>query len=171
MFSFFGGLLGEPPMIRQTSAGAPSLLGRRRADQASVIPVTAATVTMVVTAAATVVIVTIVVVAVVAVVTPVVVVVTMLAMHMPLTVNRSVFLLIPAVLYEIDAFPAGAVAMAVLAPVPGMAGRDVQIEGRTGDRHTMDDSWLRVEQWWWWETANIDAAVEAGLTDIDRNLG
>lgn len=123
---------------------------------------------MVVTAAATVVIVTIVV---VAVVTPVVVVVTLLAVHMPLTVNRSVFLLIPAVLHEIDAFPAGAVAMAVLAPVPGMAGRDVQIERRTGDRHTMDDSWLRVEQWRWRETANIDAAVEAGLTDIDRNLG
>lgn len=155
-------------MIRQTSAGAPSLPGRRRADQASVIPVTATTVTMVVTAAATVVIVTIVV---VAVVTPVVVVVTLLAVHMPLTVNRSVFLLIPAVLHEIDAFPAGAVAMAVLAPVPGMAGRDVQIERRTGDRHTMDDSWLRVEQWRWRETANIDAAVEAGLTDIDRNLG
>ena len=132
---------------------------------------TATTVTMVVTAAATVVIVTIVVAAVVTVVTPIVVVVTMLAMHMPLTVNRSVFLLIPAVLYEIDAFPAGAVAMAVLAPVPGMAGRDMQIEWRTGDRHAMDHPRRRVEQWRWWETANIDAAVEAGLANVDGHLG
>lgn len=122
---------------------------------------------MVVTAAATMVIVTIVVAAVVTVVAPVVVVVTVLAVDMPLTVNRSVFLLIPAVLNEIDAFAAGAVAMAVLAPVPGMTGRDVQVEWRAGDWYAMDHSWGRVEQRRWREAANVDAAIEARLANID----
>lgn len=158
-------------MIRQTSAGAHSLLGRRRADQASVIPVTAATVTMVVTAAATVVIVTIVVVAVVAVVTPVVVVVTLLAVHMPLTVNRSVFLLIPAVLHRNRRVPRRRRSDGSACPSAGHGREDVQIERRTGDRHAMDDPWLPGRAVAVAETANIDAAVEAGLTDIDRNLG
>jgi len=59
-------------------------------------------------------------------------------------VNRCVFTLIPVVADEIDAFAAGAVAVAVLVPVLGVAGGHAQIERRALIRHGLDDHRLGI---------------------------
>ena len=64
-------------------------------------------------------------------------------------------------LHKIHRLAAGVIACAVLAPVLGMAGRHVHVDGRTGHHHrrALDDDGLCVKQRWWWRVANIDAAI------------
>jgi len=61
-----------------------------------------------------------------------------------LTVDRRIFPLIPLVADEIDTFAAGAIAMAVLVPVLGVAGGHAQIERRALIRHGLDDHRLGI---------------------------
>lgn len=93
------------------------------------------------------------------------------AVTMPFLVARGVFLLIPVVLHEEDPFAAGAVAMAMLSPMPGMAGRNAQIERRAADRRAMDHHGLRKKQRRRREAADVEPAVETRLANIDGDLG
>lgn len=93
------------------------------------------------------------------------------AMAMLFAVARCVFVAVPVVTHEIDALATGAVTPAVLAPMLGMAGRYAQVKRRTSNRHPLDHHRLREEQGRLREAADIDAAVEAGLANADRNLG
>ena len=92
-------------------------------------------------------------------------------MAVALPVLRRVFVAIPVVLHEIDAFAASTVAMAMATPVAGMAGRDTQVQRGAADRPSVDHQRLREKQRRRWETADVDAAIESGLANIDRNLG
>jgi hypothetical protein len=159
-------------MIRQTSAH--NLSGRLWAGHRGRL---VAAVASIVTASATAVVVAIPAAMIVAVIVPVtamvvaVAITTMVAVAVPFAVARGVFLLVPVVLDEVDAFAAGAVAMAMPAPVAGMAGRYAQVERRAADRRAMDHHRFGKEQGRRWETPNVEAAVKAWLADIDRNLG
>lgn len=86
-----------------------------------------------------------------------------------LPVSRCVFTLIPVVADEIDAFAAGVVAVAVLVPVLGMAGWDAQVERRAAVGDGLDHDRFRIEQDWRGVAADVEAAVEAGLADADRD--
>ena len=77
----------------------------------------------------------------------------------------------PETLDDLDTFAASAVAMAVLAPVPGMAGWNAQIKRRAADRGAMDHHGLWKEQRRGREAADVEPAVEARLADIDGDLG
>jgi hypothetical protein len=92
-------------------------------------------------------------------------------MAMALLVTGDVFTLIPAVTDKIDAFAAGAVFMAMLAPMLGMARRDAQVKRRAAHRHRLDHDGLRIEQGRGGKAADIQATVEARLADADRDLG
>lgn len=90
---------------------------------------------------------------------------------MLLTVVRSVVAAIPVILHKIDAFTASVVAAAMLAPVSRVTRRYAHIDRSTryfhaldGSRLTIDHPWLRV-----WIVANIDAAIESGIADTERN--
>ena len=67
-------------------------------------------------------------------------------------------------LHKIHRLAAGVIACAVLAPVLGMAGRHVHVDGRTGHHHrrALDDDGLRVKQRWWRRVAYVDAAIHTG---------
>ena len=67
-------------------------------------------------------------------------------------------------LHKIHRLAAGVVACAMLAPVLGMAGRHVHVDGRTGHHHrrALDDDGLRVKQRWWRRVAYVDAAIHTG---------
>lgn len=80
---------------------------------------------------------------------------------------------VPVVLDEVDPLPAGMVLVAILAPVLGVAGWNVQVDRRAHDRYPLDDDRLRVDQLRRRIAANVDAAIEAGLADAyrDANVG
>jgi len=81
---------------------------------------------------------------------------------------RNVFAVVPVVLHKIDPLPAGAVLVAVLAPVLCMTRRHVQVDRRAHDRHPLNDDRLWVDQLRRRIAANVDAPVETGLADAYR---
>lgn len=86
-------------------------------------------------------------------------------------VTRRVFAVVPVIADEIDAFAAGLITAAVPAPMPGMAGRNAQVERRAAHRYALDHHRLREKQRRLGEAADIDTPVETGLADTDRDLG
>lgn len=84
-------------------------------------------------------------------------------------IARDILALVPVVAHEIDLLAASAVFVAVLAPVPGVAGRDVQIERWLAGRYALDGYWLRIDEDGRGKTADIEAAIEARLADIHRH--
>ena len=86
-----------------------------------------------------------------------------------LTVAWHVLFVVPAILHEIDRLPAGVVLVAVLAPVLLMARTYVQVNRLAcyARWRTLDNDWLSVDQLRLREIADIDAAIEAGLADLD----
>src|SRR5574343_106177 len=105
-----------------------------------------------------------------AVIAPLVVASVVVAMAVvALPVNRRVFLLVPLVANEIHTFAAGVVAVAVLVPLLGVAGRHAQVERRAAVRHGLDHDRFRIEQRRRRVTADVDAAVKTGLADADRD--
>src|SRR5689334_7165873 len=84
-------------------------------------------------------------------------------------VVRNVDVVVPAVLYEINGLPARVVAIAELAPVLRMPGRNAQIDRlahRTG--RALDDDRLRIHDARRGRAADVDAAVEPRLADANR---
>ncbi|MBS1141171.1 MAG: hypothetical protein H6R13_2624 [Proteobacteria bacterium] len=86
-----------------------------------------------------------------------------------LLVARYVLAFIPPVLDEIDALAAGTVFVAVLAPVLGMTGRDAQIDRWAMDGDALDEDRLAIDDRRTWIAADIDLAIETGLTNADRD--
>ena len=80
-----------------------------------------------------------------------------------------VLVLIPVALHKVNAFPAGAVAMAVLSPVLGVTGRHVQVDRRAANRYPFDVNWLWIDDLRRRIAADIDAAIKPGLADTQRN--
>ncbi len=107
--------------------------------------------------------------AVMPVIIPAVIAVITATVIVTLPVAWGIFMVVPVVTDKIDPFATGAVLMAVLAPVLGMAGRDTQVERRATDRAAFDADRLRVEQDGRREAADIEAAIEAWMADIDRD--
>jgi hypothetical protein len=85
----------------------------------------------------------------------------------PFLVAWGIFPLIPVVLNKIDTFVTGVVAMAMPSPIPGMAGWDAQVERWAVHRHRADHHRLRKEKRRGRKAANVEAAIEARLADID----
>lgn len=85
-------------------------------------------------------------------------------------IARDVFTLVPAILHKVDAFAAGVVLAAMLAPVFGMSGRYMQINGIARHRHRINHDRLAVYQLRTPEIANIDTSVIAGLSEIDIDV-
>ena len=88
-----------------------------------------------------------------------------------LLVARGIFLLIPVVLHEKDAFATGVIAMTVFSPVSRMPGWDAQIKWRAANRHAFNHHGLREKQRRRREAANIEATIKSGLANADRDLG
>lgn len=86
-----------------------------------------------------------------------------------LLIARRIFTFVPLVLNKIDTLATGAVFVAVLAPVLGMAGRDAQVDRRTTVRNRLDQDRLPIDDRGTRITADVDLAVEAGLADADRD--
>ena len=86
-----------------------------------------------------------------------------------LLIARHVFAFVPAILNEIDALAAGAVFVAVMAPVLGMAGRDAQVDRWAMDRDALDQNRLAVDDRRAGVAADVDLAIETGLADADRD--
>jgi hypothetical protein len=60
--------------------------------------------------------------------------------------------------------------MTMSLPISGVAWRDAQIDWLTIHRHSpLNDSRLSVEHPWLWVIADINLAIKAGLTDVNRN--
>ena len=76
----------------------------------------------------------------------------------------------PALLYEVDGLPAGAVAAAMPAPVVLVVGRHVEIDGTLihGNRSGRDHYRLRVHNSWLREVADVDSTIDTGLVNTDR---
>jgi hypothetical protein len=102
-----------------------------------------------------------------------VVIPTVTHMAMMFLIMRNVFMVVPVVLHKVDPFTACMVLTAMFAPVSGMARRDVQVDWRTIFHHAAHDNRPGVDQLRRRIVANIDPAVEAGLSDADRyaNVG
>lgn len=84
-------------------------------------------------------------------------------------VARCIFISVPAILDKQDALTARIIFAAVFRPVLGMAWRYAQIDRPLLDvtHRPLNDNRLRVDDGGLREAANVDLAVEAGLTDID----
>jgi hypothetical protein len=102
----------------------------------------------------------------VAAVTPVVTAVAVIAF----TINRHIFIVIPAILYKIHRIIAGVVTSAIAAPVFSVARRNAQIKrfvhiymAMHDDRSVVNHAWYRVGI-----IANIYAAIKAWLAYADR---
>jgi hypothetical protein len=106
-------------------------------------------------------------------VTPVLVVTIVSTVMLVFLVSRNILAFIPAVPHEIDPLAAGLVRAAIPAPVLRLAGRNVEIDRRTHNRHPLDDHWLPVDELWRRITTDVHVTIEAGLADADRyaNLG
>lgn len=93
------------------------------------------------------------------------------AIMMPLPIMRNKIALVPVVMHKVDPLAAGTVMAAMLAPMLAMARRHAQIDGLALDHDALDDSRLTVDHAWLriWIIADVDAAIETGLTDRHGN--
>src|SRR5437773_6240161 len=84
---------------------------------------------------------------------------------------RNIDVVVPTLLHEIDRLAARVVSGAVFGPVLRMSRRHVQIDWR--GRHVrwpgLDHDRLRIDELRWRETADLDAPIETGLADANRN--
>jgi hypothetical protein len=92
-----------------------------------------------------------------------------MADSMPLLVARDVFVPIPVVPHKVDALIAGVVFTAMSAPILRMAWRHMQIDGWAVHCRPIHDARLLIDQLRPRKVADVDMAVETGLTDVDRD--
>jgi hypothetical protein len=91
-----------------------------------------------------------------------------MADSMMFLVMRNVFVLVPVVVNKIDTLATGVVLAAMFAPVPCVAGRDVQVDWGTMNRNPLDDHWVTIKDTWRRiAIPNVDLSIETGLTDAD----
>ena len=86
-----------------------------------------------------------------------------------LLVMRNVFVLVPGVLHKVDPLAAGIVLAAVLAPVFRVARGHVQVNRLALYGCLVHDSRLLIDHLWLRIAADVDAPIEARLTDTDGN--
>lgn len=97
-----------------------------------------------------------------------VIVVVMAAMLV--TILRHIHIVVPVFLHKVDWSAAGAIFTAMLAPVLGMAAWHMQIQRLYRYSRLLNDDGLGINQCWAWVLiANIDLAIKARLTNVDRN--
>src|SRR5262252_9087990 len=89
----------------------------------------------------------------------------------PCTVMGNIDIIVPTFLYEIDRLTTRIVAVAMLVPVLGMAGRHMQVDWLRGHTHgyRLDHDGLGVEDRRRGQGADVNAAIEAWLTNADRH--
>jgi len=106
-------------------------------------------------------------------VTPVLVVTVVSTVLLVFLVSWYILAFIPAVAHEIDPLAAGLVRATIPAPMLGVAGRNVEVDRRTHNRHPLDDHRLPVDESWRRITTDVDMTMETGLADADgyANLG
>ena len=81
-------------------------------------------------------------------------------------IARDVHLVVPAILNKIDPFAAGIIFSAVFAPIFCVTGWHMQVDWLS-DCNPMNQARFPIYQAWLWVVADVDTAIEAGLTDID----
>ena len=86
-----------------------------------------------------------------------------------LLVMGNVFVLVPGVLHKVDPLAAGIVLAAVLAPVFRVARGHVQVNRLALYGCLVHDSRLLIDHLWLRIAADVDAPIEARLTDTDGN--
>jgi hypothetical protein len=82
-----------------------------------------------------------------------------------LLVTRNILAVVPVVLDKVDAFPAGIVFVAVLAPMFGMAGRHAQIDWWAIRWSAIDYNGLGVNHLRLRIVADVNLSIEAGLAN------
>ena len=84
---------------------------------------------------------------------------------------RYINFIVPSIFYEIDRVTASIVLAAVLAPVLGMSWRHVHVNGliNDADRCGMNDNRSCVNDFGMGKAPNVNAAIETGLGDADRD--
>lgn len=87
---------------------------------------------------------------------------------MTLLVTWNIFVLVPAILHEVDPLAAGVVGAAVFAPVFRMAWRHMQVDRRTANANPFDKDRLPIDNLRGRIAADVETAIEAGLADADR---
>jgi hypothetical protein len=90
---------------------------------------------------------------------------------MALTVSRRVLIFVPIVIYKVDRLATSVVLAAILSPVFLVFCRHAHVDwllNHTRWRGLYQD-WLRIDHLWLWEVADVDAAIEAGLANLDGN--
>lgn len=81
---------------------------------------------------------------------------------------RCIHSVIPTVLYKIDPLVTGVVIGTMFCPFFCMARGHAQIDGCYGViGGALDDDWLGINKGGAWGISNINAAVEAGLPNVD----
>ena len=86
-------------------------------------------------------------------------------------VMLNVFAVVPVLPDEEHGLAAGVVLVAMLLPVFGVARRHMQIERRTIRGNLAHDHGLDVDHLRLREAADVDAAIESGLAEADRDVG
>src|SRR5262245_22265330 len=86
-----------------------------------------------------------------------------------MSISRHVVVVVPVIAHEIDRTPACMVLRAMLAPVPLMSGRDMQVDRLHWNvlRRARDHDRLRKDNRRPRNIANVNLTVEAWLADAD----
>mgnify|MGYP000084759893 CR=1 FL=1 len=84
--------------------------------------------------------------------------VVVVAMTVALLITRRIFALVPVVLHKKHALAAGLVLMAMFAPVPGVAGRDAQIQRRANGEWQKNKKRQALNQGWGREAGKVEPA-------------
>lgn len=83
-------------------------------------------------------------------------------------ITRGVFAVVPVVSHKINRFATGVVFAAVLAPVLDMPRGNTQIDRWAAGGDPLNVTRALVDELRWRETADVESAVEAGLTNAYR---
>ncbi len=88
---------------------------------------------------------------------------------MAFAIPWNVDVMIPTIIDKVDRPTAGIVPMTVFIPSLGMGRGHPQVDRGVPGLDAVDDDRLRIEQPWRRKTAEVNAPVESGLADTDRD--
>jgi hypothetical protein len=102
---------------------------------------------------------------------PVAFTIPLVAVVVPCAVMGNIDIMVPTFLHEIDRLTTCMVPVAMLVPFFGMARRHVQVNRLWGHGYwyRLDHNRLGVEDGRWCQGADVNAAIEAWLTNADRH--
>ena len=94
------------------------------------------------------------------------------SLTMPLTIIRSIFIVIPSVIHKIDRAPTSAILVAVSTPMLLMARRHTEIHWLNYNisRYRLNDHGFRPDQPGTRCVTDIDLPIEVGLADVDGDI-